>query len=159
MMRTTFGRDCASAAAAVRTARTAILRIAPNISLTASMLAAVRFPSHLHPMTNLLRAVAPLVAIAALPARADARGKIVLFNAPFDTTVNPFVGYGQAVQYRAYGVDSAAARGAVAVLVRSVTPRSLRSPHTGALSYTDTTRRVPRIPAAAVTIEDAELLQ
>ena len=90
---------------------------------------------------------------------ADARGKIVLFNAPFDTTVNPFVGYGQAVQYRAYGVDSAAARGAVAVLVRSVTPRSLRSPHTGALSYTDTTRRVPRIPAAAVTIEDAELLQ
>lgn len=107
--------------------------------------------------------VAPVVVVrsfAELAARAtEARGKIVLFNAPFDTTVDPFTAYGQAVQYRAYGVDSAAARRAVAVLVRSVTPRSLRTPHTGALSYTDTTRRVPRIPAAAVTIEDAEMLQ
>lgn len=90
---------------------------------------------------------------------AEARGKIVLYNFPFDTSVHPFVGYGQAVQYRAFGVDSAAARGAVGVLVRSVTPRSLQSPHTGGLSYADTTRSVPRIPGAAVTVEDAEMLQ
>jgi carboxypeptidase Q len=89
----------------------------------------------------------------------EAKGKIILFNAPFDTTVNPFVGYGQAVQYRAYGVDSAAAVGAVGVLVRSVTPHSLNTPHTGALSYADTIRRVPKIPGAAITVEDAEMLQ
>ena len=90
---------------------------------------------------------------------AAARGKIVVFNFPFDPTAQPFVAYGQAVQYRAYGADSAAAVGAAAVLVRSVTPRSLQTPHTGGMSYTDTTRRVPRIPAAAITVEDAEMLQ
>ncbi|HEX6750190.1 MAG TPA: M20/M25/M40 family metallo-hydrolase [Longimicrobium sp.] len=90
---------------------------------------------------------------------AEARGRIVVFNAPFDTTVHPFAGYGAAVQYRAFGVDSAAALGAVGVLVRSVTPHSLRTPHTGGLAYTDTTRTVPRIPGAAITVEDAEMLQ
>lgn len=97
---------------------------------------------------------------AELRARAaDAKGKIVVFNHPFDTTVNPFVGYGQAVQYRAYGVDSAAVLGALAVLIRSVTPHSLNTPHTGGLSYADTTRHVPNIPGAAITVEDAEMLQ
>jgi carboxypeptidase Q len=90
---------------------------------------------------------------------ADAKGKIVLFNFPFDTTVHPFTAYGQAVQYRATGADSAAALGAVAVLVRSVTPRSLQTPHTGGMSYADTIRVVPRIPAAVVTVEDAEMMR
>ena len=40
-------------------------------------------------------------------------------------------------------------------LVRSVTAVSLRTPHTGALGYED---GVPKIPAAAVSIEDADLL-
>ena len=75
-------------------------------------------------------------------------GKIVLFNAPY-------VSYGQTVMYRSAGPSRAAAMGAVAVLVRSITPLSLRSPHTGALSY-DTA--VPKIPAAAVSVEDAESL-
>ena len=90
---------------------------------------------------------------------ADARGRIVLFNHPFDTTLHPFTAYGQAVQYRAAGADSATAYGAVAVLVRSVTPRSLQTPHTGGMSYADTGRRGPRIPAAAITVEDAEMMQ
>lgn len=97
---------------------------------------------------------------AELRARAaEARGKIVLYNHRFDPTVHPFVGYGEAVQYRAYGVDSAAALGAVGVLIRSVTPHSLQSPHTGGLSYADSVRKVPRIPGAALTVEDAEMLQ
>ena len=87
---------------------------------------------------------------------AEARGRIVLFNFPFDTTLPPFAAYGQAVQYRGRGADSAMAAGAVAALVRSVTPRSLSTPHTGGMSYGDSTRR---IPAAAITVEDAELLQ
>jgi carboxypeptidase Q len=89
---------------------------------------------------------------------AEARGRIVLYNFPFDTTINPGTAYGRAVQYRAFGADSASAVGAVAALVRSVTPASLRSPHTGGMAY-DTLRRVRRIPAAAVSVEDAEMLQ
>jgi carboxypeptidase Q len=77
------------------------------------------------------------------------RGKIVLFNVPFTN-------YGETVQYRAAGPSRAAALGAVAVLVRSVGPAGLRTPHTGALRYSEDQ---PRIPAAAVTVEDAERLQ
>ncbi len=73
------------------------------------------------------------------------QGRIVLFDAPF-------VSYDQTVEYRTQGSSRAARLGAVAVLVRSITPRSLRDPHTGALAYTANT---PKIPAAAVSVEDA----
>ena len=89
---------------------------------------------------------------------AQAKGKIVVYNFPFDTTVHPFVAYGEAVQYRAYGADSAVQFGAVATLSRSATPRSFQTPHTGGLSYADTIRKVPRIPGASITPEDAEML-
>jgi carboxypeptidase Q len=88
-------------------------------------------------------------ALNALPDDA-VRGKIVLYNVPFTN-------YGRTVRYRGAGANRAAARGAVAALVRSVGPTSLRTPHTGNMSaYTDS---FPRIPAAAVTIEDAEMMQ
>ncbi len=90
---------------------------------------------------------------------AEARGRIVLYNVPFDTTVHPGTGYGRTVVYRSVGADSAAALGAVAALVRSVTPYSLRSAHTGGMNAFDSTSRVARIPAAAITVEDAEMLQ
>jgi carboxypeptidase Q len=77
-----------------------------------------------------------------------ASGKIVLFDVPFTN-------YGETVQYRARGAVAAAKVGAVAALVRSVTPYSQRTPHTGAMSYDSSVRR---IPAAAITVEDAELI-
>ncbi len=77
------------------------------------------------------------------------RGKIVVYNAPFTT-------YGQTVAYRGAGASRAAKYGAVGAVVRSVTPVSLQTPHTGSLRYADDQ---PKIPAAAVTIEGAELLQ
>ena len=80
---------------------------------------------------------------------AEADGKIVLFNVPFTT-------YGQTVRYRGGGAVAAARVGAVAALLRSVTPHSLQTPHTGAMSYAE---GVPRIPYAALTVEDAEMLQ
>lgn len=80
---------------------------------------------------------------------ATARGKVVLFNVPFTT-------YGETVQYRTRGAIAAARHGAVASLIRSVTPHSLQSPHTGGMAYADT---VPRIPHAAITVEDAIMLQ
>jgi carboxypeptidase Q len=87
---------------------------------------------------------------AELQARApDVKGRIVLYNVPFTN-------YGETVQYRADGPSRAAALGAVAALVRSVGPPGLRTPHTGALRYAETS---PQIPAAAVSTEDADRLQ
>jgi carboxypeptidase Q len=79
-----------------------------------------------------------------------ARGKIVLYNAPY-------VSYGQTVGYRGAGASRAMKYGAVAALVRSITPVSLQTPHTGSLRYAE--GETQHIPAAAVTIEGAELLQ
>jgi carboxypeptidase Q len=80
---------------------------------------------------------------------ARAVGKIVLFDVPFTS-------YGETVQYRARGAVEAAKVGAVAALVRSVTPYSMRTPHTGGMFYDSTVRR---IPAAAITVEDAQMLR
>ena len=76
-------------------------------------------------------------------------GKIVLFNVPYE-------GYGRTVTYRTTGASRAARLGAVAMLVRSITPVSLQSPHTGALEYAP---GIAKIPAAALTLEDAMLIQ
>ncbi len=80
--------------------------------------------------------------------RDDARGKIVLFDVPFTS-------YGATVRYRTEGAIHAARAGAVASLIRSVTPYSIRSPHTGAMRYDSL---VPEIPHAAITVEDAVAL-
>jgi carboxypeptidase Q len=85
-----------------------------------------------------------------LDAAADkVKGRIVLFNVAFTT-------YGETVQYRGDGPSRAAARGAVAMLIRSVGPAGLRTPHTGALRYAE---GQPQIPAAAISAEDADRLQ
>ena len=81
--------------------------------------------------------------------REKVEGKIVLFAVPW-------MGYGHTVRYRSAGASRAAALGAVAALVRSATGRSLSTPHTGAMRYDET---FPKIPAAAVTVEDAEWMR
>lgn len=73
-------------------------------------------------------------------------GKIVLYNNPWDTS------YGKSVTYRSRGAIKAAQYGAVAALIRSVTPFSLQSPHTGLTNYDNT---ITKIPIAAITVEDA----
>jgi len=79
---------------------------------------------------------------------AEAAGKIVLFDMPWE-------GYGKTVRYRVKGASAAARHGAVAALIRSVTGRSLGTPHTGMMRYDDD---APRIPIAAITVEDAARL-
>lgn len=103
---------------------------------------------------------APVVVVAdadALDALGQgAAGKIVLFNKvmpPYDPERGSR--YGETVKYRHIGAKLAADKGAVACLIRSVTARSLRSPHTGALSYRDA---AVKIPAAALSVEDAEAI-
>ena len=70
-------------------------------------------------------------------------GKIVLYDVPFTT-------YGETVAYRTKGPSRAAKLGAVATLVRSVSPVSLSTPHTGTLRYDE---NAPKIPAAAISLE------
>ncbi|HVS29970.1 MAG TPA: M20/M25/M40 family metallo-hydrolase [Thermoanaerobaculia bacterium] len=91
--------------------------------------------------------------------RSKVNGKIVLFNRAMDATLvadgRAFEAYSKAVEFRGKGADLAAPLGAAAVLVRSVTSSSLRTPHTGSVRYEG---KVKKIPAAAVTVEDAMLL-
>jgi Peptidase family M28 len=76
------------------------------------------------------------------------RGKIVLYN-------EKWVNYGATGQYRRAGPSIAAGMGAVAVLLRSVTPLAMQIPHTGTLDYDETQ---PKIPSAALSVEDALML-
>lgn len=77
--------------------------------------------------------------------RSEVEGKIVVYAVEWE-------GYGKTVRYRSRGPSRAAAKGAVAVFVRSVTGHSLQTPHTGALGYDS---EQPKIPACAITVEDA----
>ena len=87
------------------------------------------------------------------------QGKIVLFNNKFDQQMADlgFGGnaYGEAVAYRGRGAIAAARLGAVAALVRSVGGSQNRLAHTGAMRYA---QDVPKIPGAAVSNEDADLI-
>lgn len=78
----------------------------------------------------------------------EAKGKIVLFDAPFTD-------YSVTGLYRRTGAIAAAKVGAVACLIRSVGPYGIRTPHTGGMRYDST---VTRIPAAALSMEDAMML-
>src|SRR5207248_1955706 len=96
--------------------------------------------------------------LKALP-RDKVAGKIVLFNYPFDKQMaaegRGGDAYGEAVLYRGDGPSAAARQGAVACLIRSVGGADYRLPHTGQTKYADD---APKIPAGAVTAEDADLI-
>jgi hypothetical protein len=81
--------------------------------------------------------------------REKVEGRIVAFTPDWQ-------GYGRTVRYRTSGASAAAKLGAVAVLVRSATGRSTATPHTGMVGYEE---GVPRIPAASITVEDAEWMR
>jgi len=86
------------------------------------------------------------------------RGKIVLFNEHFDDRMakagHAGEAYGEAVAYRSQGRVAAERKGAVAMLVRSVGGAEFRLPNAGATDY----QNRGKIPAAAVTAEDAGLI-
>jgi carboxypeptidase Q len=125
----------------------------------ASIVEPVRKPLHMlglggsiaTPKEGITGEVVPVDSFDALESRgrANVEGKIVLYNVPFTN-------YFQTVQYRSQGASRAARLGALAALVRSVTPVSLQTPHTGAMEYA---AGAPKIPAAAVSIEDATMIE
>jgi Zn-dependent M28 family amino/carboxypeptidase len=87
------------------------------------------------------------------------QGKIVVFNHSFDKKMaaegRGGEAYGEAVVYRSDAPSAAGKLGAVAALVRSVGGAVYRLPHTG---MTDYAKDAPKIPAAAITEEDADLI-
>ena len=104
--------------------------------------------------------VAPVVVVRSFDEleanAAKVKGAIVLYDVAMpaysETTGS---GYSKVAPYRTTGAIRAAKHGAVGVLVRSITAHSLRTPHTGAMRYDPA---VPKIPAAAITVEDSQLI-
>ncbi len=86
----------------------------------------------------------------------EAKGKIIFFNRPMDATkVNTFEAYEGAVDQRGEGAIEAGRVGGVASLVRSMTLRQDKVPHTGVMGYDD---GVVKVPAAAISTVDADTL-
>jgi hypothetical protein len=83
-------------------------------------------------------------------------GKIVFLNKPFDKSLfRVLEGYANAVNQRVSGASKASEKGAIAVIVRSVTPGNTDTPHTGNMFYAE---GIPKIPVVAVSTNDADVL-
>ncbi len=94
-------------------------------------------------------------AFDALPA-ASIKDKIIFFNYKFrQDLINTFEGYGDAVGYRWIAVNKAAAKGAAAVVIRSVGTNLDDVAHTGASRYNE---GIDPIPAMALGNASADLL-
>ena len=84
------------------------------------------------------------------------KGNIVFYNYHFNpTNISTFVSYSDAGKYRWMGASRAAKYGAVGMLVRSMSIATDNNPHTGAMEYNDS---FPKIPAAAIGLQDADKL-
>lgn len=83
-------------------------------------------------------------------------GKIVFYNRPMDPRqLRTFNAYGGAVDQRGRGLVSAASKGAIAVLVRSMTLAQDDVPHSGSAVYRD---GVKQIPAMGISTNDSDML-
>ncbi len=81
-------------------------------------------------------------------------GRIVFLNKPFDQRfISAFGSYGGCIDIRFDGARLAASKGAIGVLIRSLTHTLDTFPHTGSMQYGNAE---VKIPAAAVSTVDAE---
>lgn len=111
------------------------------------------------PAAGLTASVIIVKSLEELKARAaQVKGAIVLIDTPFDQEMAERglagVTYGQGSRFRFNGPKAAAELGAAAALVRSIGGANFRIPHAGATGLDEG----KRIPAAAVTVEDALLI-
>jgi Zn-dependent M28 family amino/carboxypeptidase len=83
------------------------------------------------------------------------KGKIAVLSQPMTRTMDGS-GYGAISRNRTQGAAEAARRGAAAFLVRSLSTSGSRLPHAGAMRQA---RDAPAIPAAALSVPDALLLE
>jgi Zn-dependent M28 family amino/carboxypeptidase len=112
------------------------------------------------PPTGITAPVLVVTSFDELTARAsEAKGRIVVFDTPFDQELADNGRAGRAYQlagaYRRQGASAAARVGASAVLIRSVGGANYRLPHTGQMTYA---ADAAKIPAAALSAEDAALV-
>ncbi|AWB68547.1 peptidase M28 family protein [Saccharobesus litoralis] len=82
-------------------------------------------------------------------------GKIVYLSQAI-TKNKDAASYGKAIRNRSYGAIEAAKKGAKALLIRSMGTAKSRYAHTGAVYYQ---KNLQKIPAAAISTVDAELLR
>lgn len=86
--------------------------------------------------------------------RKDIEGKIVFLNQAMDEQqINTFKAYGGCYAIRGNGAVEGSKLGAKAVIIRSLAMPVDEHPHTGSMHYEDS---IAKIPAAAVSTEDAE---
>ena len=84
------------------------------------------------------------------------KGKFVFYNRPMNPTfISTFMAYGRCVDQRHMGASEAAKFGAIGVIVRSMTLKMDKNPHTGSMQYNDS---VTKIPAVAISTVDAHHL-
>lgn len=88
--------------------------------------------------------------------KASVEGKIVFVNQEMnEQEINTFKAYGGCWPMRGHGAIEAGYLGAKAVIIRSLGLPIDEHPHTGGMYYTDS---VVKIPAAAISTKDAEIL-
>jgi hypothetical protein len=86
----------------------------------------------------------------------DLKGKIAFFNIPMDPTyIATFFAYGNAVKQRWAGAVEASKRGAIGVVIRSLSSSVNDYPHTGSMTYAGAPYK---IPAGALSTLGAEQL-
>ena len=85
--------------------------------------------------------------------RSEIEGKIVFLNRVMNPTfISTGNAYGSCVDQRHLGASRAAEFGAIGVVVRSMSLKYDKNPHTGSMTYLDSNNR---IPAAAISTKDA----
>ncbi|AXP81876.1 Bacterial leucyl aminopeptidase precursor [Mariniflexile rhizosphaerae] len=90
--------------------------------------------------------------------KTNIEGKVVFYNRPMQANlISAFDAYGGCVNQRYQGAVEAAKYGAIGVIVRSMNLRLDNLPHTGSMTY-DNLPVEKRIPAAAISTNDAEIL-
>lgn len=86
----------------------------------------------------------------------DLKGKIAFYNIPMDPSyINTFFAYSNAVKQRYAGALEASKKGAIAVVIRSLSATINEYPHTGSMTYKGA---LNKIPAMAISTADAEKL-
>ena len=87
----------------------------------------------------------------------EVAGKIVYIGEPFDQKLlSTFRAYSMCGAQRWRGPNVASAKGAVALVIRSLGSEIDDHPHTGSFRYAD---NLPRIPAAAISTADSDVLE
>lgn len=86
--------------------------------------------------------------------KAQVKGKIVLFNYPFQQHyIETFVGYSDAVRYRVSTASLVAKKGGVAALIRSTSTAFDDVPHTGSMHYEEGIKKIPAVALGPKTAE------